>query len=216
MVTLYEILEVSEKASKEVIEKAYKTLAKKYHPDLQQNQEQKNFASEKMKKINEAYDILSNEEKKKKYDEKLESERRKKEEININTNSNTFRANNNQEVNNDWRQQLEQLTTEEKRKIVKKIEQDAQKEYETMYRNYFKSMGYKVKNKVSFRGVCSLIITLGVLVIIIWILSLIPVTRNYGIKLYQDNMIIKILVDLIIGIIKGFIAGIKSIFSLKG
>lgn len=216
MVTLYEILEVSEKASKEVIEKAYKTLAKKYHPDLQQNQEQKKFASEKMKKINEAYDILSNEEKKKKYDEKLESERRKKEEININTNSNTFRANNNQEVNNDWRQQLEQLTTEEKRKIVKKIEQDAQKEYETMYRNYFKSMGYKVKNKVSFRGVCSLIITLGVLAIIIWILSLIPVTRNYGIKLYQDNMIIKILVDLIIGIIKGFIAGIKSIFSLKG
>ena len=33
--TLYDILEVSRKASKEVIEKAYKTLAKKYHPDLQ-------------------------------------------------------------------------------------------------------------------------------------------------------------------------------------
>ena len=35
METLYDILEVSRKASKEVIEKAYKTLAKKYHPDLQ-------------------------------------------------------------------------------------------------------------------------------------------------------------------------------------
>ena len=33
--TLYEILEVSEKASQEVIEKAYKVLVKKYHPDLQ-------------------------------------------------------------------------------------------------------------------------------------------------------------------------------------
>ena len=33
--TLYDILEVSEKASKEVIEKAYRVLAKKYHPDLQ-------------------------------------------------------------------------------------------------------------------------------------------------------------------------------------
>ena len=33
--TLYEILEVSENASTEIIEKAYKVLAKKYHPDLQ-------------------------------------------------------------------------------------------------------------------------------------------------------------------------------------
>ena len=34
MLNYYEVLEVSEKASKEVIEKAYKALAKKYHPDL--------------------------------------------------------------------------------------------------------------------------------------------------------------------------------------
>mgnify|MGYP004462013251 CR=1 FL=1 len=34
--TLYELLEVSENASKEIIEKAYKVLAKKYHPDLQE------------------------------------------------------------------------------------------------------------------------------------------------------------------------------------
>lgn len=35
MENLYELLEVSEKASQEIIEKAYKTLAKKWHPDLQ-------------------------------------------------------------------------------------------------------------------------------------------------------------------------------------
>ena len=34
--TLYELLEVSENASEEIIEKAYKVLAKKYHPDLQE------------------------------------------------------------------------------------------------------------------------------------------------------------------------------------
>lgn len=34
--TLYELLEVSENASKEIIEKAYKVLVKKYHPDLQE------------------------------------------------------------------------------------------------------------------------------------------------------------------------------------
>ena len=66
MKTLYEILEVSENASKEVIEKAYRVLAKKYHPDLQP-EEQKLKAEETIKKINEAYAILSNEEKRKEY-----------------------------------------------------------------------------------------------------------------------------------------------------
>ena len=77
--TLYEILEVSEKASEEIIEKAYKTLAKKYHPDLQPDQEQKSIASEKMKKINEAYSILSDNNKRREYDEKLEADRQRKE-----------------------------------------------------------------------------------------------------------------------------------------
>ena len=67
MSNLYEILEVSEKASKEVIDKAYHVLVKKYHPDLQQAEEKKN-AEEKMKKINEAYEILGNEGKRKEYD----------------------------------------------------------------------------------------------------------------------------------------------------
>ncbi len=51
METLYDILEVSRKASKEVIEKAYKTLAKKYHPDLQ-TAENKEYAEKRMKEIN--------------------------------------------------------------------------------------------------------------------------------------------------------------------
>lgn len=50
MKNLYEILEVSETASKEIIEKAYKTLAKKYHPDLQETAD-KEKAEEMMKKI---------------------------------------------------------------------------------------------------------------------------------------------------------------------
>ena len=50
--TLYDILEVSEKASKEVIDKAYKVLAKKYHPDLQA-EENKSKAEAKMKEVKE-------------------------------------------------------------------------------------------------------------------------------------------------------------------
>ena len=72
MKNYYEILEVDRNASEEVIEKAYKTLVKKYHPDLQ-IAEEKNKYEEKIKKINEAYDILSNSEKRKNYDLNLKN-----------------------------------------------------------------------------------------------------------------------------------------------
>ena len=47
MKNYYEILEVDKKASSEVIDKAYRTLVKKYHPDLQENEKQKEY-EEKM------------------------------------------------------------------------------------------------------------------------------------------------------------------------
>ena len=49
----YDILQVNQNASPEIIEKAYKTLAKKYHPDLQP-EENKKQAEEILKDINEA------------------------------------------------------------------------------------------------------------------------------------------------------------------
>ena len=59
MKNYYEILQVSHNASKEVIEKAYKVLAKKYHPDLQKTYTAKTYAEKKLIEINEAYDVLS-------------------------------------------------------------------------------------------------------------------------------------------------------------
>ena len=58
MKNYYQILEVDQRASKEVIEKAYRTLVKKYHPDLYSTV-QKGQAESKLKDLNEAYDILS-------------------------------------------------------------------------------------------------------------------------------------------------------------
>ncbi len=52
----YKVLGVQPGASDEEIKKAYRTLAKKYHPDLHPNDE---AASAKMNEINAAYDILS-------------------------------------------------------------------------------------------------------------------------------------------------------------
>lgn len=63
----YEILEVSPKASKDVIEAVYKQLAKKYHPDLQQGIKRAG-ADTKMKEINLAYETLKDPLKREHYD----------------------------------------------------------------------------------------------------------------------------------------------------
>ena len=70
MKNYYEILEVSQNASPEVIEKAYKTLVKKYHPDLQ-TKENYLFFENKMKEITEAYKVLSDTNSKYEYDLKF-------------------------------------------------------------------------------------------------------------------------------------------------
>ena len=62
--SLYETLNVSENASASEIKKAYRTLAKKYHPDM--NKDPK--AEEKFKEINAAYEVLGDEQKKSQYD----------------------------------------------------------------------------------------------------------------------------------------------------
>ncbi|NPA60647.1 MAG: J domain-containing protein [Epsilonproteobacteria bacterium] len=62
--SLYETLEISENASEAEIKKAYRKLARKYHPDV--NKEAS--AEEKFKEINAAYEILSDKEKKAQYD----------------------------------------------------------------------------------------------------------------------------------------------------
>ena len=82
--THYDVLEVSENASQEVIQMAYKALVKKYHPDVN-----KGFAEEAeqlLKLINEAYETLSDPEKRKEYDaflyisrhEEIKEEKREK------------------------------------------------------------------------------------------------------------------------------------------
>ena len=55
----YEVLGVPHGASEEEIKKAYRELARKYHPDNYTNNPLADLAQEKMKEINEAYDTLT-------------------------------------------------------------------------------------------------------------------------------------------------------------
>ncbi len=63
---LYEVLEIEKGASDEEIKKAYRKLAKKYHPDLNPGDKE---AEQKMKEVNAAYEVLSDKDKKARYDQ---------------------------------------------------------------------------------------------------------------------------------------------------
>ena len=62
----YEVLGINRSADEKEIKRAYRKLAKKYHPDMNPGDKQ---AEQKFKEITEAYNVLSDEEKKKLYDQ---------------------------------------------------------------------------------------------------------------------------------------------------
>ena len=61
----YEVLGIQKGASEDEIKKAYKKLARKYHPDMNPGDKE---AEEKFKEVNEAYSVLSDERKRANYD----------------------------------------------------------------------------------------------------------------------------------------------------
>lgn len=69
MINFYELLGVSENSSKDEIKSAYRAMAKKYHPDINKSEE----ATKIIRSLNEAKEILLDDEKRKEYDIRLNS-----------------------------------------------------------------------------------------------------------------------------------------------
>ena len=209
MSNLYEILEVSEKASKEVIDKAYHVLAKKYHPDLQ-NGNAKKIAEEKMKKINEAYEILGDTEKRKKYDEELKIKREEKkriEEIKRIQQEQNIKNTLNSEIDNLERLKQEEIQMqrnmqEQENSNMEILQNEMKRAYAKAYNDYWRSKGYKIKEPWTLKRFIELIKVLAILAIIVAILWFFPPTHKI-IDFYEGNEIVKTIVNLLGKIFEG-------------
>lgn len=225
MSNLYEVLEVSEKASKEIIEKAYKVLAKRYHPDLQEEKDKKQ-AEEKMKQINEAYTILIDDEKRKAYDIELNAKRQEEiqRKMQENTKVNNEITREEQEVFNDLQNANMKRQKEEQDKINRKLEEeqksnmeklqaDLQRTYSNAYNNYLRSLGYKIKEPWTLKRFIELmkvLIILDVIIIFIWFF---PPTHKLIIDFYEQNVVLKFIIDIFIKLILGLWNAIVALFS---
>lgn len=237
MNTLYDVLEVSEKASQEVIEKTYKVLVKKYHPDLQPP-EKRAVAEKKMKEINEAYDILGNETKRKQYDEELARSRKiesqKYEQSNSQNNDHYKSGYNNQNINytsyssqnyytngvnqeeqrfrDMQRRKYEEELRKKQEKMEKQMQEEMKQKYQNAYYNYLRSLGYKIKEKWTWEKTKKLLLIILVLIAIIVILWLLPPTHNMMRQIYENNTGIKIIVDIVIGFVKAIVQTFIDLF----
>ncbi|MEI3395624.1 MAG: DnaJ domain-containing protein [Clostridia bacterium] len=217
----YDILEVNKNASPEVIEKAYKTLVKKYHPDLQDNN-LKNEYEEKIKLINEAFEVLSDSEKRKNYDLNLKQTEfsiedynnlisenlNLKNEINylknnlnnyknnsqnnINNNLNNNSNNKNSNYSNNINYQNNQNTNNDySRNFQQKYNEAINKAYYDAYIQDLKNRGYKIRYKKTFKEYVKSLFSLFITLIILFLFFQIPFIKNY----FLNNELIKIFIQ---------------------
>lgn len=198
MKNYYEILEVDKNASEEIIEKAYRTLAKRYHPDLQDG-EMKKENEEKMKAINEAYDVLSNDFKRKQYDEGLE-----KETISIEEYNRVLQENNilRQQLNNVVTQRDEGSINNMGRVLNEQINRARQQAYQDAYVEDMKNRGYRVKYKHDFKYYLKLVGVILATALIMFLIYQIPFVKRFFQNLYEENVIFQAIVDVIVNTFK--------------
>ena len=221
MGTLYELFHVKENATQDEITQAYQHLLKKADSLPQTEQ-----LIEQVRKMKIAYEILSNSEKREKYDSDLAMKRTNKllENIQVKQEENEFDETKNQDFtqgekikqtisnqieimteiyNAQIKQEKNKQKIEEKKQIRKakreaKKRQQIKREMEIQaYGRYLEKQGYKVKYPWTWIRVKRLFITIFILLFTIIILWQIPFVQNICLNLYKENFVIKFLVDAI-------------------
>lgn len=186
----YNILEVNKNASPEIIEKAYKTLVKKYHPDLQDNNLKAEY-EEKIKLINEAFEVLSDSEKRKNYDLNLKQTEFSVEDYNNLINENLKLKNEINYLKNNLINYKNNINNNYSENIQQKYDDVINKAYYDAYIQDLKNRGYKIKYKKTFKEYLKSLISLFITIIIFLLIFQIPFIKNY----FFNNELIKLIIE---------------------
>lgn len=200
----YDILEVNKNASPEIIEKAYKILAKKYHPDLQPDDSKKD-AEDKMKELNEAYDTLSDPVKRETYNQKLEriefekEQKKQQEKQNSSNYEQRAQAQYNSETNNSINninsiRDTAEIYKEVKEKFESAYEQKMtnaiNKAYYDAYIQDLKNRGYHIIYKKTFKDYVRIFISILLTGFVLFLIYQIPPVKSYFLNFLKNNEVI--------------------------
>lgn len=216
MKTYYDILEISRYASKEVLEKAHKVLIKRYHPDLETDSIKRKEKEEYIKKINEAYRVLSDEKERQEYDLKVFENEPQNNNIKDSSKEQVVDETISDELEYNIAQlEYDKLIDEELKKAQERIDEEEHiiKENLRKYeREYLRSLGYDVPEPTNWKrvGITALIIL--ILIILIWLIYLIPPIKNSINTEIENETVIGFLFKIIKQVYIVFGSIIKSIF----
>ncbi|MBP3256165.1 MAG: J domain-containing protein [Clostridia bacterium] len=200
----YEWLEIDRKASDYVIEKTYKLLAKKYHPDLQDNNNKKEN-EEIMKHINEAYETLSNPDKRKQYDIELAENDFSMEDFYELQNENQRLRNIIHELNTQIQngsfnrsnvQNSSGFQNNTSYDFEQKINNAVNKAYYDAYVQDLKARGFRIRQKKTWKDHLKFLIALGVALAFLIIFFNLPFVKEYIHNLFANNNVLESIIKL--------------------
>ena len=210
MKNYFEILEVDIHASKEVIDKAFKVLAKKYHPDTQDDSK-KAWAEEQFKLLNEAYEVLSDDVKREEYTKKLEFDKNNKidalmlrnadleiqiEDLQMqlenlklsSSNSSTF-------YDNDYQRQTQRQSQSQTEPYRHSYVEQPQYTVHQQEPVYYEAYYHPIKSRL--KSVLAFFITISILVLVAFLIWKIPYTHNLLMEFYKTNSVIQSIFKLL-------------------
>lgn len=220
----YEWLEVDRKASDYVIQKTYKLLAKKYHPDLQEDENVRKKNEELMQHINEAYETLSDPVKREAYDKELEQNDLSKEafdslqnennelrniiqqlNLQIKNNVNNYNRSNfnssNSTVSNiknmfNNGNNMDNQNQYDSDYVEQKINNAVNKAYYDAYIQDLKARGYRIKQKKTWKDYLKFLIAIGITLLILIVFFNLPFVKQYIHDLLSNNNIFESIIQL--------------------